>query len=114
MPSVLHVIDVAHPPRDADVVEKELLEGWSHVRNYSGLRILKIIHGYGSTGKGGVTREYVRNWAFKNRKRFLSIVPGENYDLFNPLVQELRKEVGEYADIDLGMSNSGIILIWIK
>jgi len=114
MPPVIHVIDVAHPARDPAAVEAELLEGWSHVRNSKELRILKIIHGRGSSGKGGVIREQVRNWAYRNQQRFPAVVLGETYDLFNPVVQEMRKIVGEYDDNDIGRGNSGVILIWIK
>lgn len=112
--TLLYVIDVAHPPRDPGTVEDELLDSWSHVRNSKNLRLLKIIHGYGRSGKGGTTKEYVRNWAYENQQRFISVVPGENYDLFNSIVQEMRRELGEYGDIDIGKANSGITLIWVK
>ena len=93
--SARHTIDVAHPPRHPDVVETELLEAWSTVRNSPSLRVLKIIHGHGSTGKGGVTKELVRNWAFRNRNRFRAIIDGENYTLFDADVLEMRPDVGQ-------------------
>ncbi len=112
--SPILTIDVAHPPRKPDAVEEELLNAWSRVRNSSSLRILKIIHGHGSSGKGGSTKETVRNWAFRNTTRFRAVIEGEQYSLYNAATQELRKEVGDYDDPDLRQANSGITIIWIR
>lgn len=112
--SPILTIDVAHPPRHPDVVEKELLDAWSNVRNSSSLRILKIIHGHGSTGKGGSTRDVVRNWTFRNRKRFRTTIEGEAYTLFDADVQKMRAEVGQYNDTDLGHMNPGITVVWVR
>ncbi len=113
MPPLL-TIDVAHPPRPADVVERELLEAWTTVRNSSSLRVLKVVHGYGSSGKGGTTREVVRNWAFVHRKHFKAVIAGEQYELFNSDVQEMRRDVGQYTDPDLQQANPGITVIWVR
>ncbi len=112
--SVMLTIDVAHPPLHPDVVEQDLLDAWSKVRNSSSLRILKIIHGHGSTGKGGSTKEVVRNWTFRNRNRFRAIIEGENYSMFDPEVQHMRSEIGQYNDSDLTRANPGITVVWIK
>lgn len=112
--SPLLTIDVAHPPRPADVVEYELLEAWTTVRNSSTLRVLKVIHGHGSSGKGGTTRDVVRTWAFVHRKHFKAVIAGEHYGLFNPDVQEMRLEVGQYHDTDLQQANPGITVIWVR
>lgn len=110
----LLTIDVAHPPRHPDVVEQELLDAWSTVRNSSSLHILKIIHGHGSTGKGGSTKETVRNWMFRNRTKFRAMIDGEDYCMFNADVQEMREEVGQFGDSDLGNANPGITIVWVK
>jgi hypothetical protein len=114
MQSVILTIDVAHPPRHPDDVEEEILLAWSQVRNSSSLRILKIIHGYGSGGKGGATKDVVRNWIFRNRNKFKQIIDGENYNLYNASTQEMRKQVMAYTDVDLGSVNSGITIVWVK
>ena len=112
--SPVFTIDAAHPPRHPDEVEDELLHAWGRVRNSSSLRILKIIHGYGSGGKGGSTREVVRNWAFRNRGKFKQVIDGEEYRLYNAATQELRQQVGTFADADLDAGNSGITIVWVK
>lgn len=108
------VIDVAHPPRRPGDVEDELLHALSEVRNSDSLRILKIIHGYGKSGKGGGTKEVVRNWAFRNRARLKSIINGEEYSLYDASTQEMRQQVGGYSDPDLGAANPGVTVVWVK
>jgi len=112
--SPLYTLDVAHPPRHPDVVEEALLDAWERVRNSSEQNLIKVIHGYGSGGKGGSTKEVVRNWLFRRRERFRGIVYGEDYTLHNTEVQEIRKEIGHYDDQDLTFPNPGITIIWVK
>jgi hypothetical protein len=111
---LLLTIDVAHPGRRAEEVETALLDAWEDVRNSPTLRVLKIIHGYGSGGKGGATREVVRNWAFRRQGRFRSVLYGEQYGLHDPATMELRREIGQYPDPDLTMQNPGVTIIWVK
>ena len=112
--SSLLTIDVAHPPRHPDVVEQQLTDAWSKIRNSSTLRVLKIVHGHGSTGKGGSTKDDVRNWAFRSRARLKAIIHGENYSVFDSDTQEMRDEVGTFSDPDLENANPGITILWIK
>ena len=112
--SPILTLDVAHPPRHPDIVEQELLDAWSRVRNSSLLRILKIVHGHGSLGKGGATKETVRNWAFRHRMKFKAVIDGESYSIYVDGTREMRTEVGSYEDADLENANAGITLLWIK
>lgn len=112
--SPIHTIDVSHPPRHPDVVEQELVSAWSTVRNSATLRIIKIVHGHGSTGKGSSTKELVRNWLFRSRTKFRAVIDGEQYEMFNAVVQEMRSEVGQFNDRDLNAANPGITIVWVK
>jgi len=114
MQSPLYTVDVAHPPRRPGAVEAELMDALEHVRNSSTARILKIVHGYGSSGRGGASRDTARNWAFRCQRMVRAVIEGERYALLDPATQEMRFEVGEYADADLGGQNSGITLVWVK
>lgn len=111
---VLLIVDVAHPPRHPDVVEKELFDAMMKVKNSPTLRVLKIIHGHGSTGKGGSTKDIVRNWLFRNRGKLRAIIDGENYGMFDVDVQDMRSEAGLFSDSDLGAANPGITVVWVK
>lgn len=112
--SPMLVIDVAHPPRPPVEVEGALLDAWSTVRNSGGLRVLKIIHGRGSSGKGGSTRTVVRNWLFRNRSRFKGVFEGEAYTVFDAQVMSMRDAAGQFPDPDLGAGNAGITVVWIR
>lgn len=107
-------IDVAHPPRHPEAVERELAEAFSLVRSSPSLRILKVIHGYGSGGKGGATKATVLNWAYRQRGRIRAIVAGEEYGLFDANTRKMREETGQVPDPDLDSANSGVTLLWIK
>ena len=114
MDSPVMTIDVDHPPLGAKELDAALLDAWGIVRNSSRLRILKIVHGYGSSGVGGTIRQEVRNWAFANRRRFKGVIEGEEYDLNRELTQTLRMDVGNFDDSDLSAGNAGITVIWVK
>lgn len=107
-------VDVAHPPRRPDAVEDDLLRAVTQVRNSTDLRVLKIVHGYGSSGKGGGTREIVHNWLYRNRSRFRVIIEGREFELTNRVVQEMRTAIGQFPDRDLGGGNPGITVVWVK
>jgi hypothetical protein len=109
----LYTIDVAHPPRPSSAAEHQLDDAWHHVRRSRQLRVLKVIHGYGSSGAPGSIRETVRNWAWGHRRHFRAVICGEEYSLFDDRTQEMRTAVGPYDDPDLGASNQGVLLIWI-
>lgn len=106
---IVLTVDVAHPPRRLDDVERQLEEALSQVHNSSSIRVLKIIH-----GKSGKTKEVVRNWAYNKRHRLRGIIYGENYSIFDGPTQEMRDEVGKFSDLDLKSPNDGIIIIWVK
>jgi hypothetical protein len=114
MASPLLVVDLSHPPRHPDLVEQELMDAWGKVRNSRDLCVLKIIHGHGSSGKGGTTKEFVRNWGFRHRRLFRAVIPGEQYSLFDEQTTLLRSSAGMYSDTDLGSSNPGITIFWVK
>ncbi len=89
------------------------MDAWHHVRGSANLRVLKVIHGYGSSGSPGSLREVARNWAWNHRRHFRAVIEGEQYTAFDARTQELRDAVGQYADADLGAANPGILIIWI-
>jgi hypothetical protein len=112
--SLVLTIDLAHPPLLDETIEQELLDAWTDVRNSPDLRAIKVIHGYGSTGKGSRTKEIVRNWTFRNKSKFRAVIEGERYSIYEQPTQELRKALGPFADTDLDAANPGMTLIWVK
>jgi hypothetical protein len=80
----------------------------------SGVVAVKIIHGYGSTGKGGALRQALRSSLLRRKKEGLvtRVIFGEKWNVFEDdsryaieCCPELRH------DRDLNRSNEGITLV---
>ena len=108
------VIDVAHPPRPPSTVEQDLDDALAAVRHSGSHRILKIVHGYGSSGVGGSTRTVVLNWLYRRRARVKTVIEGSTYGMLDPDTAELRRAVGQYPDPDLDGGNPGVTIVWVK
>ena len=81
-----------------------------------GVSAIKLIHGYGSTGKGGAIRLEVRKYLERQKKRGVirDYIPGEEFSLFGEatrnaflLCDELRR------DKDIERHNNGITIVVI-
>lgn len=112
MSSIL-TIDIAHPPLTSAEAEAVLDEAFRTIQLSSSLRVLKVIHGYGSHGKGGTLKTFVRNWAFTHRSRIREVIDGENLSPFNPTVQQLLSSL-EIPSGDIGSPNDGITVLWLR
>ncbi len=80
-----------------------------------GERVVKVIHGYGSTGRGcGKLRTAARRWG-KEDARVGFIVKGEDFSIFNPKARYLVEKFPHVAsDPDLENCNEGITLFFIN
>ena len=78
------------------------------------IKAVKLIHGYGSTGRGGKIRTAVRKELadMKRKRQILDLIPGED---FGPLDEASRKaaeqEKGITKDPDYGRMNHGITIV---
>jgi hypothetical protein len=109
----LQTIDVAHPPLasgEAEAMLDAVLRTASLSQDH---HVIKIVHGYGSTGKGGTLRTTVRNWAYRNRNRIRMILAGEQSGIFEPDTKVLLTETGLQM-ADLGPPGDGHTFIWIR
>jgi hypothetical protein len=81
------------------------------------VRVLKIIHGYGSTGAGGRLCHGLRK-SFGLRKKegvIKDFIAGEDFSIFNQTVLNLLETVPEVrGDPDLSAINEGITIVWLK
>ncbi len=82
-----------------------------------GVRVLKIIHGYGSTGAGGRLCHGLRK-SFRLRKQegvIKDFIAGEDFSIFNEQVLNLLETVPELrGDPDLEAGNEGITIAWLR
>ena len=79
-----------------------------------GYTALKIIHGYGSSGKGGKirteTREYLQRQ--KTKGTIKAFIPGEEFSIFNEATRNAFAVCDELRrDSDLERSNNGITIV---
>ena len=110
----LRTIDIAHPPLTSKTAEEVLDDELMQFRSTKKWRVLKVIHGHGTNERPAVLKQVVHNWAHRNRAHLLAVIPGEEYNILDARTQEMRKQCGQVIDSDLGKSNPGITLIWIK
>lgn len=79
-----------------------------------GVSVLKIIHGYGSSGTGGRIRTEARRYLerLKYRGEIKNYIPGESFSIFN---EETRAALqlcgGLRQDRDLERYNNGVTFI---
>ena len=82
-----------------------------------GVRVLKVIHGYGSSGKGGTLCVGLRK-SFGLRKKegvIKDFVAGEDFSIFNDTALALVEAVPEVrGDPDLSAINEGVTILWLK
>ena len=82
-----------------------------------GVRVLKVIHGWGSSGKGGKLCHGLRK-SFALRKKegvIREFIPGEDFSIFNQAVLALLEAVPELrGDPDLNQTNEGMTVVWLK
>jgi hypothetical protein len=93
--------------------KRRLLESLYAPRGASG-PVVKMIHGYGSSGKGGAIRTAVREQmsAWQREGKVLVVVYGENWSIFDAASQDLRQRYAFLRkDEDLDRGNAGITLV---
>lgn len=79
----------------------------------SGVVALKIIHGYGSTGKGGALRRALRKSLLRRKKEGLvtRVIFGEKWSVFEDDARYALERCPELrSDRDLNRSNEGITI----
>jgi hypothetical protein len=79
----------------------------------SGLSAVKVIHGYGSTGKGGALRGALRTSLLRRKKEGLvtRVIFGEKWSVFEDDTRYAIERCPELrSDRDLNRSNEGITI----
>jgi len=80
-------------------------------------KVLKVIHGYGSSGSGGKLCVGLRkSFALRKKEGVINdFIPGEDFSIFNATVLNLLETVPELrGDPDLNAMNEGITILWLK
>ncbi len=81
---------------------------------HSRVRVVKLIHGYGSTGRGGEIRAGVRKElaVMKRRRQIREFIPGEDFGPTDPASRALVEQDNTVnRDRDYGRINHGITVV---
>lgn len=81
------------------------------------LKVLKLIHGYGSSGSGGKIRTAIRKELLqkKEKNEIINFIPGEKWSIFDEASREIiTKSVECSKDCDLNKHNNGITIVILK
>ncbi len=84
------------------------------VARRKGVRVLKLIHGYGSTGVGGKLRRSLRRDLAERQahQKLRRIVAGEAWSIFDQTARSLLDDYPELRhDPDLERGNAGVTLV---
>ena len=110
----IYTINIEEGLPDVDAAMRILEYGFASAAAL-GERVVKIIHGYGSTGRGGGRlRSAARRWG-KEDARVGVVVKGEDFSIFDSNSRYLLEKCPELAkDSDLGNANPGITLFFIN
>jgi hypothetical protein len=99
-----------------DEARRLVMEAIKRTRQ-EGVKVLKVIHGYGSSGKGGTLRVGLRK-SFRLRKKegvIKEFIAGEDFSIFNETALTLLEAVPALrGDPDLDASNEGVTVVWLK
>jgi hypothetical protein len=82
-----------------------------------GIRVLKIIHGYGSSGQGGTLCTGLHK-SFRLRKKegiIRDFIAGGDFSVFNEVTLNILAAIPELrGDPDLNATNEGVTILWLK
>lgn len=79
-----------------------------------GIKALKIIHGYGSSGVGGRLKQGILEFLAARKKENVvkAFVTGEDWSIFNQTARDIMEQCNDLRkDNDLGNSNPGITIV---
>ncbi|HVP11606.1 MAG TPA: Smr/MutS family protein [Phycisphaerae bacterium] len=113
MPSAIRIVSIKSGMPTVEEARARLKVELDRARSEGSL-VLKLIHGYGSSGVGGTLRRGVRASLRKRLKegQIRAFVPGEQWDIFNEAARRILEECPELAsDQDLNHYNEGITLV---
>lgn len=115
MASILRTVNLEDGMPTVEEARKQLADEIKKAKT-SGTKIIKLIHGYGSTGQGGKIKPAVHHsLAIRKRERAIrAYVPGEDWEVFNESTRLILDQHPQLRkDPDLGRANPGITIVMI-
>ena len=115
MASAVREINIKEDMPTVDEARRRLISEISLARR-QGVRAIKIIHGYGSSGEGGAIKTGVRKSLSLRKKegKVRAFVFGEEWGIFDEASRLLLDECPELSgDADLNRCNAGITVVML-
>lgn len=115
MKSKIKIVNIEAGMPTVEVGQKRLYLEIVTARS-QGIRFLKVIHGYGSSGVGGRLKKGILEFlAAKKKDGFIkAFVPGEDWNIFTQAARDIMEQCNDFRkDKDLGNSNPGITIVLI-
>jgi hypothetical protein len=113
MPARVRVINLEEGFPTRDQAYSKLEAALARARK-DGIGVLKVIHGYGSSGAGGVLRFAIRSFLRQQKEKgeIAVFVNGESWSSFDERSKALFAKAPELVlDGDVGRGNKGITLV---
>jgi hypothetical protein len=113
MPGGLRLVNLKEEMPTGDEAIRMLNEALDEARR-DGVKVVKVIHGYGSTGVGGVLRLRVQKSLVnrRNQKKIRACIFGENWSSFEPDARRVLQAFPVLRkDADLNRKNEGISIV---
>lgn len=75
-------------------------------------RCILVIHGYGSSGQGGVIHDKARQWlkAQERNGKVKAVIFGEEFTIFNPQARDMKKRYLELEQL-FRVCNHGVTVV---
>ena len=113
MSGILRAVNIKSDMPTVDVAIRRIT--WN-IKNAKpmGVTVIKLIHGYGSTGKGGAIRAEARKYLERLRQqgRIKGFVNGEDFSIFDEATRKAFSVCdGLRRDVDLERHNNGITIV---
>ncbi|MCL1848071.1 MAG: hypothetical protein FWF83_00085 [Clostridiales bacterium] len=113
MAGILREVDLKY---DMPTVNDAIKRITYHIHNAGslGVTVIKFVHGYGSTGKGGSIRTEARKYleAQKKRKQIKDYIPGEDFSIFSAATIQAFQSCDDLRkDRDIERHNNGITIV---
>ena len=94
------------------LIDKEIM-----LSDKTNINVIIAIHGYGSSGKGGVIKKDLHKYLnkMKTYNKIVDYIPGEMWSDLNEKVKEMQAKYPELIlNSNLANFNNGVTVIWIK
>lgn len=114
--SDLREVDLERGMPTVDQAVKQLTF-YLHNSRAQGYKVLKLIHGYGSSGKGGrirtASRRYLEEAA--GQGRIALYLPGERFTIFDDTARRALQQYPQLRlDRDLDRENRGVTFVFFR